>query len=235
MPLNLQNVNKVRSPCIALVETSSLEAAYFINSFLCLLEYSNHWPQRKKKNNKKSAIEIIHFWNACSPIWMAVFLFPPYIFLCVYMKCKNNFLGNNSSGLCNSWDGVSVVLFWYDLFCYINKPFALGFKIKCEVLGVLFTRWKNWKRSRVHLSCLLYRMYLTGLLMKTAQRFNVLTISRAEHLSRQWFVQKICHVSFFHTLKTKSSSMSGIPLLSFLIASVFSFPFMQFQLSSPLF
>lgn len=63
----------------------------------------------------------------------------------------------------------------------------------------------------------------------------VLTISRAEHLSRQWFVQKLCHVSFFHTLKTKSLSMSGIPPLSFLIASVFSFPFMQFQLSSPLF
>lgn len=52
----------------------------------------------------------------------------------------------------------------------------------------------------------------------------VLTISRSEHLSGHLFqfVQKLCHVPFIFILKTKSSSVSGFPLLLFLIASVFS-------------
>lgn len=49
----------------------------------------------------------------------------------------------------------------------------------------------------------------------------VLTISRPEQISRQWFVQNLCHLPFFHILKTKSSSVSGLPLV-FLIATVFS-------------
>lgn len=50
----------------------------------------------------------------------------------------------------------------------------------------------------------------------------VLTTSRPEQISRRWFLQKLCHLPFFHIVKTKSSSVSGLPLLLFLIATEFS-------------
>lgn len=99
------------------------------------------------------------------------------------------------------------VCFCPGVICSTNKPFVLKFKVKCEVFWVPFPWWKNWKPSRLSLMCFFAQDVANLFIHENCPEFCALAVSTAEHLPRP--LSKIS-VEFFHILKTKSSSVSGL-------------------------